>query len=183
MVPRLLAFVLPLGLDSFALAAAIGSAGALTRRQRWRISLLFVLFEGGMPLVGLALGAPLAHSIGSTAEYVAGAVVVAIGGWMLVPDDDDEHADRLVATRGLPLVALGVSISLDELAVGFSFGLVRLPIVVAIVAIAAQALIGSQLGMLVGARIGERFRENAERLAGVALIGLGIYLLVARLTR
>jgi hypothetical protein len=52
-VLKLLAFVLPLGVESFATAAALG-----TRRQRWRLSLLFVAFEGGMPLIGLAIGAP-----------------------------------------------------------------------------------------------------------------------------
>jgi hypothetical protein len=67
---KLLAFVLPLGLDSFATAAALGTA-ALPARQRWRISALFVIFEAGMPLIGLALGAPLAHAIGGIADYLA----------------------------------------------------------------------------------------------------------------
>ena len=53
---KLLAFVLPLGLDSFAVAAAIGATQATTARQRLRISLVFVIFEGGMPLIGLGLG-------------------------------------------------------------------------------------------------------------------------------
>lgn len=175
----MLAFVLPLGLDSFAVAAAIAGAGPLTNRQRWRISAVFVLFEGGMPLIGFGLGAPVAHAIGSVADYVAGAVLIAVGGWMIA-GDDDEGADRLAAASGLALVALGLSISLDELAIGFTLGLAHVPAAIVIPAIAAQALVGSQLGMLVGTRIGERLRENAERLAGAALIGLGIYLLVAR---
>ena len=78
MVWKLLAFVLPLGLDSFAVAAAIGARG-LTSAQRWRLSGLFVAFEAGMPLIGLAIGAPVAHAIGSAAVYVAAAVLVAVG--------------------------------------------------------------------------------------------------------
>jgi manganese efflux pump family protein len=58
-VLKLLAFVLPLGLDSFAVAAAIGAAGPVTRPARLRISLIFVIFEAGMPLVGLAAGTAL----------------------------------------------------------------------------------------------------------------------------
>ena len=46
---KLLAFVVPLGIDSFAAAAAIGAAQATTAWQRLRISLVFVVFEGGMP--------------------------------------------------------------------------------------------------------------------------------------
>ena len=48
---KLLAFVLPLGLDSFAVAAALGASQVTTAWQRLRISLVFVIFEGGMPLI------------------------------------------------------------------------------------------------------------------------------------
>src|SRR5690349_4487027 len=124
---KLLAFVLPLGLDSFAVAAAIGAAQATTGWQRLRISLVFVLFEGGMPLIGLSLGRALALGIGEIADYVAAAAVIGIGAWMLLSDDDDEEAKaaRITTSRGLALIGLGVSISLDELAIGFSMGLTR----------------------------------------------------------
>jgi hypothetical protein len=45
-VLRLLLFVLPLGLDSFAVAAALGALGP-SRRERRRIAALFVAFEAG----------------------------------------------------------------------------------------------------------------------------------------
>jgi putative Mn2+ efflux pump MntP len=51
-VLKLLAFVLPLGLDSFAVAAAIGATQPVTTQQRLRISVIFVAFEAGMPLIG-----------------------------------------------------------------------------------------------------------------------------------
>jgi putative Mn2+ efflux pump MntP len=60
-VLKLLAFVLPLGLDSFAVAAAIGAVQKITVCQRLRISLVFVAFEGGMQLIGLGLGSALAR--------------------------------------------------------------------------------------------------------------------------
>jgi putative Mn2+ efflux pump MntP len=40
------------------------------------------------------------------------------------------------------------------------------------VAIALQALIAAQLGLAVGARIGERWRERAEQIAGIALVSV-----------
>jgi putative Mn2+ efflux pump MntP len=182
---KLLAFVLPLGIDSFAVAAAIGAAQAITAWQRLRISLIFVVFEGGMPLIGLGLGAALAHGIGQVADYVAAAAVIGVGGWMLFADAEaeEDNAARITTSRGLALVALGISISLDELAIGFSIGLSRLPVIAVIVAIALQAFIAAQLGLAIGAKIAERWRERAERLAGVALILLGIYLIAEQLTR
>lgn len=185
-IPKLLAFVLPLGIDSFAVAAAIGAVQAgTTAWQRLRISLLFVVFEGGMPLVGLGLGAALAHGIGQVADYAAAAAVMAIGAWMLFADEaeEEERAAHLATSRGLALVGLGISISLDELAIGFSIGLSRLPAIAVIVAIALQAFIAAQLGLALGAKIAERWRERAERLAGIALILLGIYLIAEQVTR
>jgi manganese efflux pump family protein len=184
MLLRLLAFVLPLGLDSFAVAAAVGATGKPTGPARWRISALFMIFEAGMPLIGLAVGAPLARAVGDVADYLAAAAVIAVGGWMLLHSNDEreeEQAGRLVAAHGLALIGLGVSISLDELAIGFSLGLARLPTVPVIVAIGAQAFAAAQLGLRLGARIGERFREAAERLAAVALIALGLFLIAKRL--
>ncbi len=120
MTLRLLAFVLPLGLDSFAVAAALGAARPATFAERLRISLIFVVFEAGMPLIGLAAGGGLARLAGSTADYVAAVAVIAVGAWMLArPDDDEQLAGRMAGTRGLAIIAIGISISLDELAIGF----------------------------------------------------------------
>jgi putative Mn2+ efflux pump MntP len=184
-VLKLLAFVLPLGLDSFAVAAAIGASQAITAWQRLRISLVFVLFEGGMPLIGLGLGTALARGIGQVADYLAGAAVIAIGAWMLLARDKDEEekAARIITSRGLALIALGLSISLDELAIGFTIGLAHLPASIVVVAIALQAFIAAQLGLAIGAKIGERWRERAELVAGIALILLGVYLIAEQLAQ
>jgi manganese efflux pump family protein len=183
-VLKLLAFVLPLGLDSFAVAAAIGATQVTTMWQRLRISLVFVIFEGAMPIIGLGLGAVLARGIGQIAGYLAGTAVIAIGAWMLLAGgtDDDQKAGRITTSRGLALIALGISISLDELAIGFSIGLARLPVTAVIVAIALQALIAAQLGLAVGAQISDHWCERAEQIAGIALVLLGAYLITEQLT-
>ena len=178
---KLLAFVLPLGLDSFAVAAAIGAAGPATWRLRLRISVIFVVFEAGMPLIGLAAGSSLARAIGPAADYIAAGAVIALGTWMLIGQDNDETAaGRIASVRGLAVLALGLSISLDELAIGFGLGLTRLPVAPVIIAIALVALAASQLGLALGALISERLREHAGQVAGIALILLGAYLIADR---
>ena len=52
-----------------------------------------------------------------------------------------------------------------------------------IIAIALQAFIAAQFGLTLGAKIAERWRERAEKLAGIALILLGLYLVAEQLTR
>ncbi len=184
-VLKLLAFVLPLGLDSFAVAAAIGAVQVRTVPERARVGLIFVIFEGGMPLIGLGMGSALARGIGHIANFASAAAVILIGAWMLLAGERDEErrASRVMSSTGLALIALGLSISLDELAIGFSIGLARLPVAAVIVAIALQALVAAQLGLAMGARIGERWRERAWRVAGVALILLGACLVIEQVVR
>jgi len=138
-----------------------------------------------MPLIGLGLGSALARGIGPAADYLAAAAVIGAGAWILLAGDKDEEdrASRLTSSHGLALVALGISISMDELAIGFSIGLAGVPVAVVIVAIALQAFLAAQLGLALGAKIGERWRERAEQVAGIALILLGAYLLTAQLVR
>jgi manganese efflux pump family protein len=180
MTAKLIALVLPLGLDTFAVAAAIGMIGVSSSAQR-RISLLFTGFEAGMPLAGLALGVPLGHAIGAAAEYVAIAVLIAFGMYTLAGDDDDERVAELAQMTGVRTIALGISISLDELAIGFTLGLLHISAALVIALIAVQTLIVTQLGLRLGNRLGERIREGAERLAGAALTTLGIGLLAEKL--
>ncbi len=176
--------IVPLGLDTFAVSAALGLRG-LPPGQRLRISLVLSSFETAMPLLGLLLGRGLGNAIGNAADYVATAVLALVGCWMLVAGEEaeEERIGRLAAGHGITLVALGLSVSLDELAMGFSIGLLHLSPWLAVVLIGAQAFLVAQLGMRLGARGGELLREGAERVAGLALLGLAAFLLVDKLAR
>ena len=66
------------------------------------------------------------------------------------------------------------------MAIGFTLGLARLPVIPVIVAIAVQALVASQLGFRLGAYVSEAWRERAERLAGIVLAALGVFLVIQR---
>jgi putative Mn2+ efflux pump MntP len=67
---KLLAFTLPLCLDTFAVAFAVLGEMRLTRAQRIRVIVLLIAFEAGMPLVGMALGAPLTHLVSHPTHLV-----------------------------------------------------------------------------------------------------------------
>jgi manganese efflux pump family protein len=181
-VAKLVALVLPLGLDTFVVAAALGTVG-ISPARRLRISLMFSAFEAGMPLVGLALGAPLGAAIGGAADYIAIGVLLAFGLYTLLGSEqnEDEKLGQLTQMHGLGALVLGVSVSLDEFAVGFTLGLLRLPAGLVIVLIALQAFIVAQVGLRLGSRLSERLREGAQHLAGAALTGLGIILLAEKL--
>jgi putative Mn2+ efflux pump MntP len=178
-VLRLILFVLPLSLDTFAVSAALGMGG-LPREQRLRVSLSMSSFEMTMPIIGLLVGHQLGHVVGRSATYVAVALLAGLGAWMVFHEKDDERnaVAALALARGVALFALGLSISLDELAIGFTIGLLHLSLGGAVLLIGAQAFVAAQIGLRLGARLNERSREGAERAAGVALLGLATFILV-----
>src|SRR5262249_33928326 len=87
---KLIGLVLPLGLDTFGVAMALGIAG-LPARGRIHLALLFAGFETAMPLVGVALGAPLGRALGSAAEYIASALLIVLGVYMLLANEDGDE--------------------------------------------------------------------------------------------
>ncbi len=176
--------ILPLALDTFALSAALGVAG-MPPQRRLRTSLVFAGFEAGMPIVGALVGSAVGVVIGRFAGWTAIAFLVIAGVLLLRPGDEEKEEARLkllARAQGIAIIDLGISISLDELAVGFSIGLLGISLVVAVIWIAVQAFITAQLGMRIGHRVGDVLRERAEQAAGVVLIAMALILLVVRLT-
>jgi putative Mn2+ efflux pump MntP len=178
--------LLPLALDTFALAAALGMAG-IERRDRLRVTLVFTAFEAGMPIAGILIGRVAGAFLGAWAGYGGIAFLFVAGLLLLRPgQDESDEAGRLrllAHARGLAILDLGLSISVDELTVGLSAGLLGLSIVLIVVWIAIQAFVATQVGLRLGGRLGDEVRERAEWVAGVALILVAVVLLVLRLAR
>ena len=172
---RLAALVVPLALDTFAVCAAL-AAGGLAGRERRRVGIVFVTFEAAMPIAGLVLGRGAASVAGDAAEWIGVACLAAVGVWLLV-EGDEERGARELGLGGLLL--LGVAVSVDELALGFSFGLLGIPVAWAVALIAAQAVAASQLGFRLGARAAGA-GELAVRGAGAALVVVAAALVAAQ---
>lgn len=175
---KLALLVLSLGLDTFAVAVALGISG-IGRRSRLRVGLSFALFEGLMPLVGFFLGAAVSHAEAKIATIAGIVVLFGVGAWMIwesLSDEDDDRETAVESFGGLVLTSL--SVSMDELAVGFSMGALGLPVGLAVALIAAQAFLITLLGTSLGNRIGERVAERGETVAGVVLCGLALVLAV-----
>ncbi len=175
MPPALLvALVLALGLDTLSVSAALAPRFP---QHRLRIATTFALFEAVMPLIGIGIGRLLGHALGTAGDTVGAVLLVALGGYFLF----SSHAEEATPTAessgfaGWLLIGLGLSISLDEVAVGISFALLGVPIIPAVVAILAQAFIFSLIGSSLGQGLSRRFGGVAEPLAGIVLALLGLF--------
>jgi putative Mn2+ efflux pump MntP len=117
------------------------------------------------------------------ADYAAAAVLIGAGLLMLREDDDSTTGEALARrARSVATLGAGIAVSLDELAIGLALGLLRLPALLVALLIGAQALVASQLGLRLGARLGREFRERAEQAAGVVLMLLGAGIALLRAT-
>ncbi|WP_165845818.1 manganese efflux pump MntP family protein [Streptacidiphilus pinicola] len=177
----LLLVAVALGLSNFAAAIGIGISG-VDRRTRWRVGIVFGLFEAGMPAVGLALGRGLADEIGSAARWIGATLLIATGCYALWQNlrgtgggagdgANDDGAGRLPLGR---LLLTGLALSVDNLAVGFSLGAEQVNLATAAAVIGAVSLGLSLIGLELGARIGEKTGHRGELLGAVVLIGVGI---------
>lgn len=165
---------LSVGLDNFGAATALGVSG-VDRNLRLRVAVIFGLFEGVMPIVGLLLGHSLAHALGAAADPIAGALLGIAGayaiGTELAGGKEDKEDPELSTKR---LVYLAFVLSLDNLVIGFALGAYHLNLVVAAVTIAVVSVGLSLLGLEIGGRIGEHLGRRSELVGGVVLVLVGV---------
>lgn len=181
MALKILAFVVPLGFDTFAVAVALGLRGFPLLLP----ALVFALFEALMPLIGLVLGRLLGERFETAAVVAGGFVLIGVGGFLLRETRAGENEADNLSFSSVRLAAMaGLAISMDELAIGFPMGALRLPIPAVIAAIAAQAFVVTLVGVSLGRRIGAGFGARASAIAAIAaaiaFIVLGVYLIAER---
>lgn len=169
---------LSLGLSNFAASVGIGISG-IDAGIRWRVSVVFGLFEAGMPIVGLLLGRGLAGAFGGATHWIGAVLLIATGVYAVIQSlrsrgqgDDDRQA--VAGQRTGRLLVTGAALSIDNLAVGFALGVYHVSLVVAAVTIGAVSVGLSLIGLELGNRLGAKTGKNGEVLGGAVLIGVGI---------
>ncbi len=183
MLPLVLVAI-SVGLSNLAAAIGIGFGG-VTARTRIRVGLTFGVFEAGMPIVGLVLGAGLATGIGHLARWIGAAVLIAIGvvtviqAWRQPPEDaaGERSPGRPHHTDSLGrLIISAFALSLDNLAAGFALGTLHVGVAEGAIVIGAVSVVLSLAGLELGGRIGTRAGRRGEQIGGAILVGVGVAL-------
>ena len=94
--------------------------------------------------------------------------------------DEPEKVGKLARGQGVAMLALGISISLDELATGFTIGLLHLSLWLAVLSIGTQAFLFAQSGCA-SVLSSTKHSASAEQVAGLALLALALLLVVEKL--
>ncbi len=171
-----------LGMDAFSVALGVGMI-ASGRRQIFRLSWHFGLFQFLMPLIGWQAARLLSPGIGALGRWVGAGLLFMIGTRMLLEGVRTRKAARPDAgrgdpTRGWSLLGLSLATSIDALGVGFGFGLVRSDLFRACVVIGLAAAIMTWSGVRLGKVLGKSSGAYAEALGGGVLVLLGVRMLL-----
>jgi len=181
---------LALAMDAFAVSVSSGICIAgLTFRYALRTAFAFGLFQFVMPLLGYAAGTTFRTAIETWDHWLAFALLAFVGGRMLYESlsakDDASCSEEELARKNVLdlkiLLVMAVATSIDALAVGVSYSLVRAPIWLASGIIGVVTFALCLVGCEFGKRLGARFEKGAEIAGGVVLIGIGLKMLLEHL--
>ncbi|HPE07317.1 MAG TPA: manganese efflux pump MntP family protein [Smithellaceae bacterium] len=178
-------FLLAVGLGVDAFSVAIG-IGASNNKKSWapvlRLSLAFGLFQFVMPLIGWLAGSTVVDRIQSFDHWIAFALLVLVGGKMIregfEKESDEQKTDQ---TRGWPLFLLSIATSIDALAVGFSFSLLKTALLFPAAIIGVVCFMMTAVGMIFGKGLARIFGKKVEILGGLVLIAIGMKILIEHL--
>jgi putative Mn2+ efflux pump MntP len=175
-----------LSMDAFAVSLCKGlNMRKINYRHAAIISFFFGGFQAIMPLIGWALGKSFANYITAFDHWIAFALLVIIGGKMLlegIKKDESEGdcgCDEALDVKELFILAIATSI--DALAVGISFAFLQVSILPAAALIGVTTFGLSFAGVAIGNRFGAKFQNKAEIAGGVILILIGVKILLEHL--
>lgn len=177
----LLVIAIGLSLDEFAVAIAVSLCfKGLDWARVFRLIGTFSLFHAVMLLLGYYLGHELLMYIENIDHWLAFGLLLFVGLRMVWEafQEGETYGKNRDPTRGKELFLLALATSIDALAIGLSFAAMHTPIFVPLIVILAMVFAFGILGTQIGPLIGKRIGRYAEVIGGLVLILLGVKVLL-----
>lgn len=174
----LIIIAVALGMDAFSLGIGIGMMG-IRLKTVLRVSLTIGFFHVVMPLIGILIGVYLTSVIGDIATVIGGLILCLLGIHMLWNSFSDAVSTYSTArTAGFSLFLMAVSVSLDSLSVGLSFGLFAVDAIFAVIVFGIIGTIMAGIGLMLGKKMGDWLGHYGEAVGGLILLIFGIKFLI-----
>ena len=177
-------FVIAVGLsmDAFAVSVCKGlSVSKVKLKHALICGLWFGAFQGLMPLIGYLLGSQFERFITPVDHWITFVLLGIIGFNMIREALSKEEEECNCCFGAKTMFLLAVATSIDALAVGITFAINPVNIIVAVSLIAVTTFILSAIGVKIGNIFGSRFEKKAEAAGGIILILLGLKILAEHL--
>jgi len=176
--------VIAVGLGLDALAVSLGIGGKSKRlyiAPTLRLSFSFGFFQFFMCTIGWYAGAAIVQWIAQFDHWVAFAVLTLVGIKMIREGFAEEEERENDPTRGWTLILLSLATSIDSLAVGFSFALIKIAVWTPAIIIGVVCFFMTAFGLVFGRILGHLFGRKVEILGGLVLIAIGVKILLEHL--
>jgi manganese efflux pump family protein len=176
-----------LSMDAFAVSVNNGFLiKELKVRHSLRIAFSFGLFQAVMPVIGWFGGVFLLSFIRKVDHWIAFLLLAGIGIKMIVEaviekKEDGKECETKTCLHFPTLMLMSLATSIDALAVGLSFGVLNMPLIVPVTIIGIITFLICLVGIYLGNRIGHLFENKLEIAGGVILILLGLKILLEHL--
>ena len=187
---ELIIIAVGVSMDAFAVSVCKGlSCPGKTKKTALLCGIWFGLFQMIMPLIGYLIGSVFAGMIERFDHWIAFVLLIFIGGKMIVEalskeklpleaDENEEDKNDLSISK---MLLLAIATSIDALAVGITFAMVKTNIVVALSLIGICTFTLSFIGALIGKHFGEKHRKVANFIGGLVLVLIGVKILIEHL--
>jgi putative Mn2+ efflux pump MntP len=177
-----------LSVDCFAVAVAAGMEYKdFKAGHALKIGFFFGGFQAAMTVLGWAGGSGFKRVIENYDHWVAFGLLAAAAIHMVIEafekedgDEDGKKEKKNPFDTGV-LVIMAFATSVDALAVGISFGLIAVPIILAAGIIGAGSFIFSVAGCYVGEAAEKFFGRKINLLGAAILLGIGVKILLEHL--
>jgi len=172
-----------LGMDAFAVAVASGiKLKEMHVVHSLRLALFFGIFQAVMPVIGWFLGLKVVNLIKSFDHWIAFVLLAGIGIRMIHESFKLEDDKKKLNPADIHiLLILSFATSIDAFAVGFTFALLHMAILMPVVTIGVITFIMSLTGVYLGQKFGDMFSKQMEITGGVILILMGLKILTEHL--
>ena len=169
-----------LAMDAFAVSITSGiTIRQLKINNALKIALFFGSFQAIMPIIGWLAGLSLRNFISEIDHWIAFGLLIFIGCKMIYESITIQSSEKEINPLNVyVLLVLSIATSIDALAVGLSFAILKISIMTPVIIIGTITFALSFLGVFVGDRIGHFFENKIEIAGGLLLIGIGIKILV-----
>ncbi len=179
-------FFTSVGLSMDACAVSISNGmcfGNINKKEILSTAAAFGFFQAFMPVLGYLVGTTFSETISFLDHWIALILLGFIGGKMIIEalkelkyPEACLNIEKNLTFKTLMLQAVATSI--DALAIGIGFAVIKVDIISAALFIGLITFITSIIGSNLGKKFGEMFKQKAEIFGGVILIIIGLKIFI-----
>lgn len=178
-----LAIAFSLAMDAFSVSIAYGiCAKGDSKNNALKMASSFGAFQMLMPTIGWMAGEKLLDFIAGFDHWIAFGLLFLIGCKMIYEAFRKEALEKAKPLTIHLLLALSIATSIDALAVGLGFAILKVQIATPIIAIGAVTFTLSLAGALLGDKLRRLHINKVGFLGGLILIAIGTKILLEHLT-